>query len=136
MAYVICRICLAVLCGRNLNANKALCVICCSCALAAALPLHAQVAGGTISGTMRDRSGALIPNVSLSMADVATGVTRVVASNDRGLYPAPNLVPGTYQVTATANGLATTVTKGDHGRRRRRADRRPRDRSGESRAEH
>jgi hypothetical protein len=58
-------------------------------------PLHAQVS----------------PNVSLSIANLATGVTRVVGSNDRGLYTAPNLVPGMYQVTATASGLARTVTK-------------------------
>ncbi|PYQ47086.1 MAG: hypothetical protein DMF78_24635 [Acidobacteria bacterium] len=60
--------------------------------LGMALPLHAQVSGGTVGGTVRDQSGALMPDVSLSLANVATGVTRAVVTNARGFYSMPNLL--------------------------------------------
>lgn len=74
--------------------------------------LNAQGAGGTISGTVSDSSGAVIPNVQISIKDVATGVARAVASDASGLYTAPNLLPGTYEITATAPGFATEVRTG------------------------
>ena len=77
-----------------------------------ALPLHAQVSGGTISGTVRDEGGGVIPGASLSVANVATGVARDVTSNASGFYTAPNLVSGVYQVTASVSGMAKAVTKG------------------------
>src|SRR5438445_33710 len=79
--------------------------------LGMALPLHAQVSGGTVGGTVRDQSGALMPDVSLSLANVATGVTRAVVTNARGFYSMPNLLPGVYQITATASGFAKAVTR-------------------------
>lgn len=54
---------------------------------------HPQVAGATLTGTVRDASGAVIPNASVSITDVATDVTRTVSTNGAGLYIAPNLLP-------------------------------------------
>src|SRR2546425_278218 len=69
----------------------------------------AQVAGGTILGTVRDSSGANIPKAEVSLKNTATGVTTTVMTNERGLYRVPNLIPGTYEVSASAGGFATTV---------------------------
>lgn len=71
---------------------------------------HAQVAGGTISGTVSDNSGARIPKAQISIQNRATQVTRVVLANDEGFYSAPNLLPGDYQVTVTAPGFASRIS--------------------------
>lgn len=71
-----------------------------------------QVAGGTITGTVRDSSGALIPNAQVSLKDVSTGIVRSVATDAAGLYTAPNLLPGTYEVSVSASGFSTEVQKG------------------------
>jgi hypothetical protein len=73
--------------------------------------LHAQVAGGTISGTATDSSGRALNNVKITITNVATGVTREVATNDEGFYSAPNLLPGTYEVRFAAAGFRTEARK-------------------------
>jgi hypothetical protein len=76
-----------------------------------ALPIQAsaQVAGGTILGTVRDSTGAVIPHAEVSVRNTATDVTTTVTTNTDGLYRAPNLVPGLYQISASAAGFATVV---------------------------
>src|SRR6202165_4696027 len=74
--------------------------------------VHAQVAGGTISGTVTDSSGRVINNVQITITNVATGVTRDVTTNDEGFYSAPNLLPGTYEAKFSAKGFNTEVRKG------------------------
>ncbi len=81
-------------------------------AMLVAVPVEAQVVGGTHSGTLADESGAVIPNGRVSIKNVATGVTRAVTTNTDGFYTAPNLLPGTYEVTASAPGFATEVRTG------------------------
>jgi outer membrane receptor protein involved in Fe transport len=73
---------------------------------------YAQVAGATLTGTVKDSSGAFIPNAQVAITDVATGVARTVSSGGAGLYTAPNLLPGTYEVRVTAPGFSTAVQKG------------------------
>jgi len=80
--------------------------------LVSASDLRAQVSGATISGTVSDPSGAFIPNATLSIQNVATGISRQVTTDASGIYNAPNLLPGTYEVTVTANGFATTIRGG------------------------
>jgi Carboxypeptidase regulatory-like domain len=75
-------------------------------------PASAQVAGGTLTGTVSDTSGAVIPNVQITIRDVATGVVRTVSTDSAGFYTAPNLLPGTYEVIASASGFATQVRSG------------------------
>src|ERR1700674_1769887 len=76
------------------------------------IPVYAQVVGATLSGTVTDQSGAVIPNTQVSIKNIATGLTRAVATDPAGFYAAPNLLPGTYEVTATASGFATQVQTG------------------------
>ena len=73
---------------------------------------YAQVTGATLTGTVKDSSGAVIPNAQVVIMDVATGVTRTVSPGGAGLYTAPNLLPGTYEVRITATGFSTAVQKG------------------------
>ena len=76
-----------------------------------AVPIFGQVAGATLSGTIADQSGAVVPNAKISIKNVGTGVVTEVTSNREGFYTAPNLLPGTYEVKVTAAGFASEVNK-------------------------
>jgi hypothetical protein len=73
---------------------------------------YAQVAGATLTGAVKDSSGAVIPNAEVVITDVATGIARTLSSGGAGLYTAPNLSPGTYDIRVSAMGFSTTVEKG------------------------
>src|SRR6266478_1701862 len=74
--------------------------------------VQAQVAGGTITGTVVDSSGRVMPNVGVSITNLATGINRTVTTNEDGLYIAPNLLPASYELTFTAPGFKTDVRTG------------------------
>jgi hypothetical protein len=76
------------------------------------VPIGAQVAGGTLSGTITDPSEKLVPLAQVSITNVATGITTTVSANSDGFYIAPNLLPGEYQVTVSAKGFSTETKKG------------------------
>jgi Carboxypeptidase regulatory-like domain/TonB-dependent Receptor Plug Domain len=73
---------------------------------------YAQVAGATLTGTVKDSSGAFIPNAQVAITDVATGGARTVSADGAGLYAAPNLSPGVYEIRVSATGFSTQVQKG------------------------
>src|ERR1700716_1692177 len=81
-------------------------------ALLLSTPVYAQVAGANLSGTIRDASSAVIANAKVSIKNTATGVTRDVTTDSAGLYSAPNLLPGIYEVTIVAAGFSTSVQTG------------------------
>jgi hypothetical protein len=97
----------------NLN-FKELCVslACLIVFYAATASLHAQVTGGTISGTVTDSSGNVVANARVSITNIETGVGREVTTNDEGVYSAPNLQAGTYKVTFAATGFKTEAKAG------------------------
>src|ERR1700730_3119807 len=68
---------------------------------------NAQVSGATLSGTVTDPSGAVLPRAQIAINNVATGVTRNMEADSAGFYNAPNLTPGNYQVTVTSTGFNT-----------------------------
>jgi hypothetical protein len=76
-----------------------------------ALPtrVSAQMVGATISGTIVDATGAVVPNVKIVVKNVSTGIVANAATNGVGVFDAPNLPPGTYEVSAAATGFATLV---------------------------
>jgi len=75
-------------------------------------PTCAQVAGATLSGTVRDPSSAVIPNAQVAIRNVTTAVTRTVTTDTAGLYTAPNLLPGEYSITVAATGFSRQVQSG------------------------
>src|SRR5580692_5913355 len=75
-------------------------------------PLRAQVAGGTLSGTITDPSGAAVANAQVVIKNSATGVARSVTTNTDGYYSAANLLPGEYEVAVSATGFNTEIKKG------------------------
>jgi hypothetical protein len=70
-----------------------------------ALPCLPQASTGSVSGTVRDQSGAVIPGASVSLTNTATSVTLRTTTNEAGLYRFPGVVPGPYRVTAEAPGM-------------------------------
>ena len=75
-------------------------------------PASAQVTGATLSGTVTDRSGGVVPKAGISIKNVATGVTRAVTTDPAGFYSAPNLLPGNYEITTAAPGFSSEVRTG------------------------
>lgn len=75
-------------------------------------PLRAQVAGGTLSGTITDPSGGAVANAQVAIKNSATGVARNVTTNTDGFYSAANLLPGEYEVEISASGFNTEIKKG------------------------
>jgi outer membrane receptor protein involved in Fe transport len=75
-------------------------------------PASAQTVTGTMQGTARDTSGAVLPGVTITIASVDTGGTREVVTNDVGFFHAPFLPLGRYKVTATLSTFGTVVREG------------------------
>jgi hypothetical protein len=64
-----------------------------------------QTANGTITGTVTDASGAVIPGVTLEVKNTDTGVVFQTISTETGTYFAPNLAVGPYSITASLPGF-------------------------------
>ena len=71
--------------------------------------LLAQGSTGALIGSVRDKSGAAVPGVSVSAKDIATAAVRENISDEDGLYGFPNLPAGTYELTVTAAGFVTQI---------------------------
>ncbi len=67
---------------------------------------------GEIRGLVTDASGAAIPGVEVTLADILTGVSTRVTTNSSGAYDAPTLLPGTYSISFAKTGFATLVRNG------------------------
>src|SRR5437879_4536572 len=61
--------------------------------------LYAQVTTATLLGTVKDSSGAAVPNAGVSAKNLATGLARSVTTGDDGNYVISNLPAGHYSVT-------------------------------------
>jgi hypothetical protein len=71
-----------------------------------------QVVNGTIFGTVRDPSGAVIPTAKVSARNVETGAVRSVVSDTLGAYQIPGVSEGNYEVEAVAVGFKTSLHRG------------------------
>src|SRR5438552_18716690 len=69
----------------------------------------AQTNKGTIKGTVKDQSGAVIQNATVTVVNVATNEERTASTGDDGNYQVPLLDPGTYRVTIKAASFPETV---------------------------
>jgi hypothetical protein len=71
-----------------------------------------QETRATLSGVVRDTSGAVAPGVKVQATNVATGVATETTTEANGVYVIPYLLPGQYTVRAEATGFKTLVRKG------------------------
>ena len=74
-----------------------------------ATPLWAQKITGTISGIVTDPTGAVVPQVAITITNTETGLSRTVTSNDMGEYIAPDLPNGIYRITAKQTNFKEAV---------------------------
>jgi outer membrane receptor protein involved in Fe transport len=68
-------------------------------------PLFAQESTGTISGSVTDPSGAVVPSAAITVTNTQTGVVRKETTNSSGFFVITNLAVGNYSLTAEASGF-------------------------------
>jgi hypothetical protein len=79
--------------------------------LGCAMPVLAQVATGTIQGTVTDPDGALVPQAAITLSS-GSGAARKLKSDAAGAFAIARLVPGRYALMVTAEGF-TPATMND-----------------------
>jgi len=75
-------------------------------------PLHAQVLYGSVSGTVSDPSGAVVPGAQITIVNDTTGFTRTGTTDPAGLYRLLDIPEGTYTLTASASGFQVVKQTG------------------------
>jgi len=72
-----------------------------------ALPFaaHAQTATATLSGTVVDQNGAVVPDAAITVENIGTALKREATTNDEGYFTVPLLPPAIYSVTAQRAGF-------------------------------
>jgi hypothetical protein len=80
--------------------------------LLGAAPARAQVTTADLVGTIRDSSGGVVPGVTVTLTNQATGVSRSAVSGDEGNYIFTSLQPGTYTLAAEAAGFTRVERTG------------------------
>src|SRR5580658_2911891 len=73
------------------------------------LPCHAQF-GSNVQGTVIDQTGAVIPNVAVTLHNTGTGVDLKETTNPTGFYRFNAVPPGDYTVVASQAGFKTAST--------------------------
>ena len=73
---------------------------------------RAQTITATISGTVKDATGAVVPGATVEIKNTGTGVTRTTRADARGAYHASQLSLGSYQVQASNPGFKTQIRTG------------------------
>ena len=72
----------------------------------------AQTATGTINGSVTDSTGAVIPGAQISIVNAETGVETATETGINGAYAVPNMPPGQYNISASAEGFKTAEVSG------------------------
>ena len=74
--------------------------------------IFGQTSTATISGVVRDASGALIPGVTINLKHIDSGLTRTVITSETGNYAVPSLPVGPYEITTNMPGFKQAVRRG------------------------
>jgi carboxypeptidase family protein/TonB-dependent receptor-like protein len=86
--------------------------IICFVLFACPLTVLAQQETATITGEVKDASGALVPQAMVTVTNVGTNISVKIETNDQGSYTIPSLRPGDYTVTAEKSGFNKTLRTG------------------------
>src|SRR5215471_16757860 len=80
-----------------------------SCVIASVIVLMAGLALGqiasSVSGTVRDKSGAVVVEAAVKIVNPAKGITQAATTNSEGVFVFPSLPPGTYSITVEKQGF-------------------------------
>jgi len=80
--------------------------------LLGAAALWSQVVGASLSGTVKDESGAGVPAAAVSVKNIETGAERKLVTDENGRYSAPSIAIGKYQVSASKEGFSSALRTG------------------------
>ena len=80
----------------------------CTCPIAT----FAQQDTATITGEVKDASGALVPSAAITVTNIGTNITVTTTTNDEGTYTVTSLRPGDYTVTVEKTGFSKTLRSG------------------------
>jgi hypothetical protein len=72
----------------------------------------AQVLYGSLVGNVTDSSGAAVPNAKVDATNIATGIAKQAATDDRGAFLFQDVQAGVYKLTISAPAFANTVESG------------------------
>jgi hypothetical protein len=87
--------------------TAAVTVLLCACFSAAAIAQSTN--SGDITGIVTDTTGAPIPGATVTVLNIATGVSKNLVTNDSGVYDTSSIVIGSYRLTFAKQGFATLV---------------------------
>jgi len=71
----------------------------------------AQAIAPALSGTVKNLSGTVVANARVTVKNVVTGQTTATQSDSSGHYTVPNLAPGDYEISASAEGFGSMTTR-------------------------
>jgi hypothetical protein len=77
--------------------------------LAESRPVQGQARPDTLSGTVTDSSGHVVPAAAISVKHVVSGQTTATTADTAGVYRVTDLAPGSYEVSVSAEGFNTAV---------------------------
>ena len=80
--------------------------------MVAAAPAFGQIVNASLSGTVSDPMGAVIPDANVIAIEVNTGISTTTATDANGNYELPSLSPGMYSVRVEKTGFKATVLSG------------------------
>jgi hypothetical protein len=89
-------------------------VLVAACLFTLVAPMLAQSDSSSISGTVTDASGALLPNARITVHNTATLADRSITSNQSGNFILTNLASGDYSIRAEVAGFQTTTLSDVH----------------------
>jgi hypothetical protein len=92
--------------GDKMKASPLLRIVSlCVVLTALVVPAWPQASTGSVSGTVRDATAAVIPGATVALVNQATSVASKSTTNEVGFYIFPGVIPGPYRLTVEANGM-------------------------------
>jgi carboxypeptidase family protein/TonB-dependent receptor-like protein len=87
-------------------------LLCGATLLVLSVCVYCQTPTATLSGTVRDGTGAVVPSAKITLSNSATGVSRTLGTDEKGRYSLTSVEPGTYELRAEHEGFKAAVQKG------------------------